>query len=240
VGKLQEIFSNCTEKEVQPSDAVEELQSCKPTPQFLKSHFKELVVKNWLKQAEAHIKEPSPDFAATNVLIRIAESFDISDEDVEGYLVTRLTNLEYLECIEKNQVIEKEFEHQAEIDLNREEIIVWEFKNTAKNEQQRYSQDKQWTVLSSVLNNILIKKRYKDLAVKVEESGVLIVTNQSIYYKVRNDITQLKFSDIYSITPMKDGVRIQASTKGSMPDTYVTGDGRFTYTLLQYAKGLDV
>ena len=38
---------------------------------------------------------------------------------------------------------------------------------------------------------------------------------------------------------MKNGVRIQANLKNAMPDTYVTGDGRFTYALLQYAQGLN-
>ena len=90
-----------------------------------------------------------------------------------------------------------------------------------------------------LMNNIMMKKRYKELAVKIEESGTLLVTNQGLYYKNNKTILQTKFSDIHSITPMKNGVRIQANLSGAMPDTYVTGDGCFTYALLQYSQGLD-
>ena len=38
---------------------------------------------------------------------------------------------------------------------------------------------------------------------------------------------------------MKNGIRIQAITSGATPETFITGDGRFTYALLQYAQGLE-
>ena len=237
---LQEKFSDCIENTDNSSDAVEAIQSCKPTEKFSQPHFKKLVVKIWQQQAKLIVKSASFNLDVTKALLHIANGLEINNEDVDDYLLTRLENLECLNRIQNMQAIEKSFEHVPEgVELEQHEAIVWEFKNTAKQEQQRYSQDKQWTVLSSVLNNILTKKRYKDLAVKIEESGTLFITNQSLYYKNNNDVTQTKYREIYSITPIKNGVKIQARTKGAMPDTYVTGDGRFTYALLQYAQGLN-
>ncbi len=238
---MHEKFSECIENTDNSSDAIKAIQSCKPTEQFSQSHFKELVTKQWQQQAKLVVKSSSFNLDVTKTLLRIANGLEINNEDVDDYLLTRLENLEYFDCIQNRQTIEKSFEHVPEgIKLEQYESIVWEFKNTAKKEQQRYSQDKQWTVLSSVLNNVLMKKRYKELAVKTEESGILLVTNQSLYYKNKNDVTQTKYREIHSITPIKNGVKIQATTKGAMPDTYVTGDGRFTYALLRYAQGINV
>ncbi len=222
------------------SDVVTSIQLCKPSAQFSESQFKELVSKAWLKQAEPIVKSSSLNLAAVKNLLLIADAFDFNSQDVDDYLLVRLSNAEHLDRLLNNQSIDKSFDEIPEgIEFGEHEAIVWEFQNIQKSEQQRYSQEKQWTVFRSVLNNIMMKKRYKELAVKIEESGTLLVTNQGLHYKSDETILQTKFSDIHSITPMKDGVRIQASLKNAMPDTYVTGDGRFTYALLQYAQGLN-
>jgi len=237
---LHDSFSDCIESVGDISDPVEAIHSCKPSSQFSESQFKELVLKVWLKQAILVVKDTSLNPTATKVLLGIADEFGISNEDVDDYLLVRLSNAEHLDCLQKNQTISKIFDTVPEsIELEQHESIVWEFNNTARTEQQRFSQEKQWTVLSSVLNNIFMRKRYKELAIKTEESGTLFVTNQGLHYKNNHTISQTKFSEIHSVTPMKNGVRIQTNLTGAMPDTYVTGDGRFTYALLQYAQGLN-
>ena len=237
---LEDKFSDCMVSPDASSDAVANIQSCKPSAQFSESQFKELVSKAWLKQAEPIVKSSSLNLAAANVLLLIADGFDFNNQDVDDYLLVRLSNAKHLDRLQNNQSIDKCFEDIPEgIELGEHETIVWEFQNIQKTEQQRYSQEKQWTVFRSVLSNIMMKKRYKELAVKIEESGTLLVTNQGLHYKNDETILQTKFSDIHSITPMKNGVRIQANLKNAMPDTYVTGDGRFTYALLQYAQELN-
>lgn len=237
---LEDKFSDCMVSADTSSDVVTSIQSCKPSAQFSETHFRELVSKAWLKQAKPIVKSASLNLAAAKVLLLIADGFDFNNQDVDDYLLVRLSNIEYLDRLQKNQPIDKSFNDiPQDIELGEHETIVWEFQNIQKTEQQRYSQEKQWTVFGTVLSNIMMKKRYKELAVKIEESGILLVTNQGLHYKNNKTILQTKFSEIHSITPMKNGVRIQANLRGAMPDTYVTGDGRFTYALLQYAQGLD-
>ncbi len=237
---LENKFSDCIASADSSSDVVVTIQSCNPSKQFSVTLFKVLVSKAWFKQAELVIKDSSLNLAATKVLLRIADGFGINNQDIDDYLLVRLSNVEQLQRLQNNQPIDKCFEDiSEEIELEQHEAIVWKFSDTARTEQQRYSQEKQWTVFSTVLSNIMMKKRYKELAVKIEESGTLLVTNQGLHYKNNKTILQTKFSEIHSITPMKNGVRIQANLRGAMPDTYVTGDGRFTYALLQYAQGLD-
>ena len=220
------------------ADIIDILNDCRSLEKFSKPHFKELFIKVWQEQAKRTIKGSSPDLLTAKKLVHLADGFKINDDDVEEYLYTRLFNVEYLELLQNKESFNVSLEAPMGIELNNDESIVWKFKQITKQEQQRYSHEKQWTVFNSVLNSTLMKKRYKGLAVKSEKSGVLLVTNQGLHYQHNNAVTQIKFSDIHSITPMKNGIRVQARTKGAMPDTYVTGDGRFTYALLQYAQGL--
>lgn len=222
------------------ADIVESLNACKSSEKFSTSHFKELFVKTWQEQAELTVKNSSPHLSAANKLVQLADGFDVNDNDVDGYLYTRLFNVEHLDRLQNKKPLNVNLEMPADIELGSDESLVWEFKQTTKQAQQRYSQEKQWTVFSSVLSNVLMKKRYKELAVKNHESGQLVVTNQGLHYRHNNTVTKTKYSEIHSITPMKNGIRIQANTTGAMPDTYITGDGRFTYALLQYAQGLEV
>jgi hypothetical protein len=220
------------------ANIIDTLNACASSAKFSKLHFKELFVKVWQEQAKLTIKDSSPHLLTAKKLVHLADGFDVNDDDVDEYLYTRLYNVQYLELLQNKESLNVSLDVPEGIELNSNESIIWEFKQTTKQEQQRYSQEKQWTVFSSVLNSILMKKRYKELAVKSQKSGALLVTNQGLLYQHNNAVTQTKFSEIHSITPMKNGVRIQANTKGAMPDTYVTGDGRFTFALLQYAQRL--
>lgn len=238
---LHDKFSTCLESDAVVSDLLESIQSCKPNEQFLLSQFKELLVHQWQKQAKLVVKKSTLDVASAKILTSIADRFEIKNEDVDEFLLVRLSNIEHLDRLQKKQIIEKTFDHLPEgIELQQNEIIVWEFKDTSRAEQQRFSQEKEWTVFSSVMNNAFFKKRYKELAVKTEEAGTLLITNQGLFYKNKQSVSHTKFSEIYSTTPMKNGVRIQSTQRDAVPDTYVTGDGRFTYTLLLYAQGLSV
>jgi hypothetical protein len=237
---LKDALSECVASSESSRDIVTKIQSCKPSAHFSEAHFKQLFLKAWQEQASVIIKNSTLNPVATNKLLHLAEKFNLNKEDVDEHLLTRLYNVEYLDRLQKKLPLKKNFQQvPEELELGQQEFVIWAFEDIAKTEPLRYSQEKQWTVFNSVLNNILMKKRYKQLAEDIEESGTLYVTDLGLYYKNQKTLSRTKFSEIHSITPMKNGVRIQASQSGAMPDTYITGDGRFTYTLLQYAQGLN-
>jgi len=236
---LRETFTDYIAAAEFSADSYNSLNACKPSDQFSQIHFKELFIKAWQEEAKLAIKDAAPNLLTAKKLVDLAEKFDVDDEDVDGYLFTRLSNVEHLERIQNKKPLDVSLDAPAGIELSSSEAIVWKFKKISKNEQERFSQEKQWTVVKSVLNNVLMKSRYKELAISTEEAGMLVVTNQGLHYKKDQAVRSTRFSEIHSVTPMKHGVRIQASTIGAMPDTYVTGDGRFTYALLQYAQGLN-
>ncbi len=218
--------------------STEEILSCKSSEAFSEFHFKQICIKAWCEYAKLVVKKASPDVASAKKLIHLANELNITKAETESYLWSRLENLEYLDALQKNQQIEIQTKFESDlIELDDGECIIWQFEETDKSEQQQYSQQKEWTILNSLLDNLFMKSRYKALDVKVETSGQLIVTNYGLYYLNDNAITETKFSELHSITPMKKGVRIQATLRHATPDTYITGDGRFTYALLQYAQG---
>ena len=121
------------------------------------------------------------------------------------------------------------------VEMADDEVLIWVIEEVLKVETQRDTTDQQWTVFRSIINNLFNKSRYKQFDEKVEETGQLAITNRGFHYVTKNGSTKIEFEDIYSTTPLKDGVRIQTTQRDTTPNTYITGDGRFTYTLLRYA-----
>lgn len=222
------------------SKIIEEVQACKPATSFSSDLFDKLFIKAWSTQANQCVKSSALQVERASNLIQLANEHAINEEALEPYLLTRLKNIQYLDSLQRTNTIEKHFESIPEIiELTNNEFILWQFEKIGRSEPLLTSDEKQWTVLRSVMNNMILKSRYKQLPSRTENEGVLVVSNEALYYVNKNKLTQTKYSDIHSVTPMKNGVRVQASTSGSTPDTYVTGDGRFTYSLLQYAQGLN-
>ena len=237
---LQEKFSLGIQEPADLSEAIEAIENCKPSTPFSDSLFKELLIKVWSNHADQCVKSASLNSAAANNLINLAGHFDLHGSDEGKDLLNRLANIETLERLQLNKPIQTNVVSIPEqIVLSDEEKMIWRFEDIARAEQQRYSQEKTWTVLRSVLDNTLLKSRYKQLATKTDEAGELFLTNHALYYLKNNKVLQTKFINIHSVTPIKQGIRIQATTRGATPETYITGDGRFAYAMLQYARGLE-
>ncbi len=220
--------------------SIADLKACRPSEGFSEYHFKQICIKAWQEHARHVVSQASLNVPVAKKLLNIANEFEIYKNETEPYLISRLMNFEYLQALQNDQSIEfhSNFDMTA-IELNEGEYAIWQFDEIDKSEQHQYSQQKSWTLFSSLLDNLFMKSRYKPLDVKLEKSGKLLITNQALHYLLDNSVKETKFSDIHSVTPMKHGIRIQAAIRNATPDTYITGDGRFTYALLQYAQGKD-
>ena len=234
---LKLTFSKCIQSDLQGDQLLDALQSCKPPTKFSLSLFESLIKRTWQDQSKEVLKRKPLNSIHAKYLLSVARELEIEDEDVEPHLFFKLENLEHLICINQNKPIS--ISSQAlidEIELIDNETLLWVFEDTLQVEQLRYSQEKQWTVFQSILSNLFSKSRYKELAVKTEATGMFAITNQHYFYITKEETIRVKFTDIHSITPMKDGVRIQTTQRLTTPNTYLTGDGRFTYALLRYAQ----
>ena len=222
-------------------ESIADIKACRPSEGFSEYHFKQICIKAWQEHARNVVSQKSLNVPVTKKLLNFANEFDIYKNETEPYLISRLMNIEYLQALQNNQSIEfhSSFD-MTEIELNQGEHAIWQFDEIDKSEQHQYSQQKSSTIFNTLLDNLFMKSRYKPLDVKLEKSGKLLITNQALHYLLDNSVKETKFSDIHSVTPMKNGIRVQAATRNASPDTYITGDGRFTYALLQYAQGKEV
>ncbi len=218
-------------------ELVEALNACRPASSFSPDLFNSLVRRTWQDQAKRIVDSKSPAAQRANYLLDVAAHLEIEAKDVEPCLLQRLENIQYLLRVHQKQSVSKTFVGlHDEIEMLDGESLVWVFENTSKVQQQGRAEGKKWTVFRSILSSLFSKPRYQELAVKVEDTGKLAITNQNLYYVTKGETLKIGLAGIYSITPMKDGVRIQTTQKSTMPSTYITGDGRFTYALLRYVQ----
>jgi hypothetical protein len=64
-------------------------------------------------------------------------------------------------------------------------------------------------------------------------TGTLGITQKHIYFAGDNKAFRVPFQKIVAFTPFSDGVGIQRDATTARPQIFVTGDGWFTYNLLQ-------
>jgi len=224
----QSIASSLTAEKI-----VEELASCKPSAAFSPLIFESMLRKAWHKQAKATIRQSPLNSKHAKTMLSLVDSLDIQAEDIEKFLIQKLENIEHLENLLEGLPSRKDFSHTA---IDESQSIIWIFSNVERQEQNTISAEKEWTIFQSVLNNLLNRSRYKKMSVKTEEEGELIIASSELYYIRENVSKKIAYDEIHSVTPMKDGIRIQTNQSGAMPDTFITGDGRFTYELFKYVQ----
>ncbi len=235
---LQQTFSDAVKSAIGQSRIKEAIYACRPSSAFSLNLFETLTRRVWQEQATRLVKSKSLNPEYANTLLDIAKSLGLEDRDVTPYLFLRLSNIEHLACIQQGRVPSKSFPvAQDKMNMESTESLIWMFEGVREVGQKRHVEHSKWSLLQSILNNLFRKSRYRERIVEVQAQGSLTITDQNIYYVSEQGTTKLGLADIYAITPLADGVRIQPVYKDSTSSTYITGDGRFTYALLRYVQG---
>lgn len=69
-------------------------------------------------------------------------------------------------------------------------------------------------------------------------SGIMAITNKHIYFSGGNKSFRIRHYKIVSFQPYSDGVGVQRDAQTARHQTLLTGDGWFSYNLLQNAANL--
>ena len=64
------------------------------------------------------------------------------------------------------------------------------------------------------------------------DTGTLAITNKHIYFAGNGKAFKIAYDKIVSFTPYSDGIGVQRDALTARPQSFVTGDGWFTYNLL--------
>ena len=213
------------------------VEACLPSSAFSPKLFDTLIRKAWQAQATRILKSKSPDPGHAGRLLDIAQALGLEHWDVAPHLFMRLSNVEHLAGIMQGKKPSKSFPAvPGEIGLEDDESLLWMFEGVHKVGQKKIDEPGKWALFQTILNSQFRRSRYRKREIEVQARGKLVITDHNIYYVTEQGTTKLGFADIYAITPLEDGVRIQPVYRDSMSSTYITGDGRFTYALLHYAQ----
>ena len=64
------------------------------------------------------------------------------------------------------------------------------------------------------------------------DSGLLGMTSKHLYFVGEHKRFRIRFDKIISFEPLKDGISVQRDAMTATPQTFITGDGWFTYNLV--------
>lgn len=130
--------------------------------------------------------------------------------------------------------------------LQKTEKVIWVFQNVEYYEQKKRTQ----YVGGSQGVSIRIAKGlyYRTGAFKGErvethetihaDTGLLGVTNKHIYFSGGAKSFRIRHDKIVSFEPFSDGIGLQRDAVTAKPQSFVTGDGWFTYNLITNAAQL--
>ena len=121
------------------------------------------------------------------------------------------------------------------VQLNDDEMMRWCF-SSCRVEQTKPKQDHgKWSVIKQIMDNTLPSKRKELLETSEIGEGKIWLTNQNMYYESSAGVNVIEYKNIYSYTPIKDGIRLQLKDLQSRPQSFYCEDGRLLFEFLQFA-----
>lgn len=124
--------------------------------------------------------------------------------------------------------------------LQKNEIVVWIFQGVKYFEQQTRTHFQGGSVGASirVAKGVYFRTGgFRGHPVKNNETvhadtGVLAFTNKHLYFAGNNKSFRIPYKKIVSFQPYSDGIGIQRDAASAKPQSFITGDGWFSYNLL--------
>ena len=122
------------------------------------------------------------------------------------------------------------------ISLRDQETLWWCFDSSEIKRDEPAEQTQSWSVMMHIIKTVLPKKHHASVSKASLGEGKLLITNQRIFFESHELVDELSHSDIYSVTPMKNGVRIQSRSAASTSKSYLCDDGRLLFSLIKHAQ----
>lgn len=198
-----------------------------------------LLIRGWENAVEDFLEDDVLDNDEENRLVAFKEYFSLSQDelDINGSL-TKIAKAAIIRDI-LNGIIPQRLSVDGSLPINfqKDEKIVWAFQNS------HYYEDKirrQYVGGSQGVSVRLAKGLYyrtstfKGRVVENTErvhidTGWVVITNKNLYFAGARKSLRLPYGKIISFEPYSDGIGIMRDAATAKPQTFVTGDGWFTY-----------
>ena len=120
------------------------------------------------------------------------------------------------------------------------ETVWWCFDKSHVEQLKPVKHKRQWSVVRQVIDGLFRKKPKQSLERKNLGEGKILITNQRVCFESDENSVATEYANIYSCTPVENGVRLQSTQLTSIPQTYCCEDGRLLYGFIRYAQKLSL
>jgi hypothetical protein len=121
--------------------------------------------------------------------------------------------------------------------LAENETLWWRFDEAGLGQLLPPSEEKKWSVATQLIDNLLPKKQKRVVSNDQDYgSWVLSVTNQRLLFICNAENQMIRHQDIYSVTPVDGGVKVQCKQQKAMPQFVRCEDERLLYLLIRHAQ----
>lgn len=210
---------------------------------------KSLLIEGWERSVNRFLEDGLLDKSEEDQLARFQEHFGLSQDDLNKTgAYTRVVKAAILRDLLNGIIPEKvSISGDLAINFQKDEKVIWAFTNT------HYYEDKikrKYIGGSHGISIRIAKGLYYRPSIfkagpveRIEriliDKGILAITNKHLYFVGNNKSFRIPYHKIISLRPYSDGVVIIRDSTSAKPQTFITGDGWFTYNLLINLSGID-
>jgi len=202
---------------------------------------KSIIIEGWEKAVERALDKELLDSEEDHRLGELIKYYSLSQTDLDkrGWL-TKYSKLAILQEIQKGIIPDIKTKGNIPINLQKNEKIVWAFENSKYLEdktQRRYvggSRGISVRVSKGVYYRTGVFRGHtisQTSRVHVD-TGWFIVTDKNIYFAGHKKSFRLPYKKIVSFETFSDGLGLVRDAMTAKPQTFITGDGWFTYNLV--------
>lgn len=223
----------------QLESTIEELAS---TSFINQSGLKKTLTSGWEKAVDIAYEDGILSEEEENTLITLKEHFSLSKQELdENGAFTKVVKGAVIRDILEGKLPERiNINGTLPFNLQKNEQVVWVFQDVEYYEEKsrtRYIGGSQGVSVRIAKGLYYRTGSFKGERVQTSETihsdtGLLGITNKNIYFAGSSKSFRISYNKIVSFQPYSDGIGLQRDAQTAKPQSFITGDGWFTYNLI--------
>ncbi len=205
-------------------------------------NINELVIAGWEQSVEDAFADGILSEEEETALIQLMQHFSLPQERLhrEGALDKVIKGAVLRDVLNEDLQDRIPFDSDLPFNLQKSEKLVWVFPNVDYYElktRTHYVGGSQGFSVRIARGLYYRTSGFKGERVQSSEtvhadSGIMGVTNKHIYFVGTENRFRIAYSKIVSFEAFTDGIGLQKDSQRAKPQSFVTGDGWFTYNLI--------
>ena len=201
-----------------------------------------LIISGWEKAVESAFDDGILTKVEEESLLNFAKNFSFEQKNLDdnGYYSKVIKGAILLEIMEGTIPERVNLNGNLPFNFQKNEKLIWIFQNVDYYEQQarrQYVGGYQGVSIKVAKGLYYRTGAFKGHPVETTETrhidnGLLAITDKHIYFSGTSKNFRINFNKIVTFKPYSDGIEIQRDASTAKPQSFLTGDGWFTYNLI--------